>query len=174
MKTTERLIRDNTELLRQGLGVLEKLPDELYVRPEPRVDASGVGVHLRHIIDFYACLLRDLESGRIDFDRRERDPRLETERDYAAQRLRELVSALPTLAQCSANTALSVRIDADREDAPWCSSSLGRELRALLSHTIHHFSLVRMILQLNGETVPENFGVAPSTLRYHDDSRGPK
>jgi hypothetical protein len=42
-------------------------------------------------------------------------------------------------------------------------STLARELRALASHTIHHYALVAVVLRLRGVAVPAHFGVAPST-----------
>ncbi len=46
------------------------------------------------------------------------------------------------------------------------SSSLRRELHFLLSHTVHHYALIAMILARHGVEVEPDFGVAPSTLRH--------
>jgi hypothetical protein len=45
-------------------------------------------------------------------------------------------------------------------------SSIGRELQALSSHTIHHFALIAITLRLHGFDVDQDFGMSPSTLRY--------
>ena len=52
------------------------------------------------------------------------------------------------------------------DDAPWADSSVERELQVLLSHTVHHYALIAVALRLHGHPVDEEFGVAPSTLRY--------
>jgi hypothetical protein len=46
------------------------------------------------------------------------------------------------------------------------TSSVGRELQALSSHTIHHFALIAVTLRLHGIQVDPIFGTSPSTLRY--------
>ena len=51
------------------------------------------------------------------------------------------------------------------------TSSIGRELQALSSHTIHHFALMAMTLQALGFQLDRDFGMAPSTLRYQAAKR---
>jgi len=48
----------------------------------------------------------------------------------------------------------------------WCTSSVLRELDFLQSHTVHHYSLIAMLLRLHEIDPGEDFGVAPSTLKY--------
>ena len=48
----------------------------------------------------------------------------------------------------------------------WLVSSIGRELQALSSHTIHHFALIAITLRLHGVEVSPDFGMSPSTLTY--------
>jgi uncharacterized damage-inducible protein DinB len=44
-------------------------------------------------------------------------------------------------------------------------STLARELLFVISHTIHHQALIAVLLSAAGRTVPEAFGLAPSTPR---------
>lgn len=170
--TRHRLVEDNVALLRQGVAVLEALPDGLYAAEEARVSSSGIGGHVRHCIDYYACLLRGLDGGRVDYDRRERDERLERDRDYALARMRALIEELRALPATDAEPPLQVKMDCgleDEERAPWSRSSLPRELHALISHTVHHYALVAVMLRLQGQEPPAEFGVAPSTLRHWEE-----
>ena len=50
------------------------------------------------------------------------------------------------------------------------SSTVGRELQYLLDHTIHHYAIIAIILKAQSITVPEEFGVAPSTLKYWEST----
>lgn len=50
-------------------------------------------------------------------------------------------------------------------NSDWSISSLKRELQFLLSHTIHHYSLIALALRLQGFEPGAAFGVAPSTLK---------
>lgn len=51
-------------------------------------------------------------------------------------------------------------------DTDWSFTSVGRELRFLLSHTVHHCALIAILLSLRGGEVPNGFGIAPSTERH--------
>jgi uncharacterized damage-inducible protein DinB len=161
------LISDTLRLLDQGVALCDSIDDELYGKPEPVVSSSGIGSHLRHCIDYFDRFLEGLAGGRLDYDQRKRDPLLETNRLHARRKLRSLASACRGLASCD-RTELRVKQDCASEtaDAPWTASSVERELQFLMSHTVHHFALIAVILRLNGLEPADGFGVAPSTLRY--------
>jgi uncharacterized damage-inducible protein DinB len=174
MTALETLIDDNVALLRQGLTMLEGLDDEAYARAHPSVGLSGVGSHLRHLVDFYERLFAGVEAGRVDYDARARDPRLEREVDYTSARLRRLITELEELPARAVAPALEVKSDSEGASpatAPWTASSLERELQAVLSHTVHHYALMAVALRLSGHEPDESFGVAPSTLRYWKEQR---
>ena len=159
----------NILALRQGLELFERLGPERYAAPPGDLAASGVGGHFRHVHDYYVCLLAGLAEGRVDYDRRPRDPRFEQELAYAAHATRECIGALERLCAEDAERELLVRADAspdEDENGSWCRSTLARELRFLFSHTIHHYALIRLLLRAAGEECEESFGVAPSTLEY--------
>ena len=60
-----------------------------------------------------------------------------------------------------------VEVSTESPDVPeWSQSSVKRELQFLLSHTIHHYSLVAVALRTQGFEPGAAFGVAPSTLRH--------
>ena len=50
----------------------------------------------------------------------------------------------------------------------WTASTVGRELAYLLSHTIHHYALIRLLAYDHGVRLDAEFGVAPSTLKHRD------
>jgi hypothetical protein len=54
----------------------------------------------------------------------------------------------------------------EEDTSCWCRSTVARELQFLLSHTIHHYALIALVLRLQGFTTGEEFGVNPSTLRH--------
>jgi len=76
------LIRDNTGYLRQAMDLARQIPDDLYGNNDNPCFRSGVGRHLRHILGFYQCFLAG-QDGKIDYDARNRDERVEADRDYA-------------------------------------------------------------------------------------------
>jgi len=168
MKTRQILIADCLRLLDQGLALLASLDDALYAKPEAAVSSSAIGSHLRHCIDFYELFLEGLSDGRIDYDLRRRDERVERSTGYARWKIADLQTSLRDLRGRALPRRLEVKQDSAGADGrePWAASSVERELQTLGSHTVHHFALIGVILRLNGHEPPEGLGVAPSTLRY--------
>jgi hypothetical protein len=104
-----------------------------------------------------------VESGRVDYDARQRDELLEKSRSAASDRIRLLIRRLRSAGHLLEDRPISVRNEADC----WLSSSIGRELQTLSSHTIHHFALISAVLTLHGIDVDPDFGMSPSTLRFN-------
>jgi hypothetical protein len=167
MKSTDTLVQLNIEFLRQGRSLLELIDDETYTAAEPPVYTSGIGEHVRHIVEHYEMFLRGLPAGFIDYDARDRDVTISGSTDAAALRIDAVIGALSSID--STDTPVEVKLAAskfaDRDD-PRSDSTVKRELQYLQAHTIHHFALIAMILRMRRVDVPEDFGVAPSTLQH--------
>jgi uncharacterized damage-inducible protein DinB len=169
MADVRELAADNATLLQHAIELIARLEDRLF-RGDPAGDGrDGVGKQFRHVIDFYRCCLEGLAGGKVDYARRDRDPRVEHERAAAREALEAVRGRLVDL---SDDAELHVAVDrlAGSEETAWSRSSLLRELHFLMSHTVHHFALIRWILKLQGVDVEPGFGVAPSTLRYWGES----
>ncbi|MEZ5979058.1 MAG: DinB family protein [Planctomycetota bacterium] len=167
----------NQAVLRQGIDVIAALDDDQFRSAPAGLAHSGAGAHFRHIYDYYRCFLRDVDGGRVDYDLRDRDPRFETERDHAVACLGDLVERLGDLAERGsgagedpfADRPLEARMDAvgdAGEFGHWNLTTVQRELRFLVSHTIHHYALIALILKVKGFDCGPDFGVAPSTVEH--------
>ena len=167
--TPESLSHDNVQLLQQALAVLISISDDVFTHLVAPAFNSNIATHFRHCLNFYQTLLAEFDGRRVDYDHRERDPRLVRERGYAIQQYTHMIEAIQILAQHPADTPVLVRQDSSfaPEDAKaWAQSTLLRELQSLVSHTIHHFALIALMLRLQGIEPPPTFGVAPSTITY--------
>ncbi|HMP77378.1 MAG TPA: DUF664 domain-containing protein [Kiritimatiellia bacterium] len=163
------LAEDNLAFLRQARDLVSRLSSSAYASTGHPVFGSGVGAHLRHVLDHYANLLAGVEAGRIDYDARAREQAIESDRAASLARMDELMAGLRGLA-ARADAPLRVKMDCGDQSDPagwWTESSLRRELQFLISHTVHHFALIRLILKIQGIDAGAQFGVAPSTLRHH-------
>lgn len=161
---------DNIRFLKQGLDLIQGLSDDAYTRSSHPEYTSGVGGHLRHCLDHYTNFLAGLPRGRIDYDARQRDERIETDRAYATRVIQNLIRGLAEVQERDADRAVTIKMDGgDESDASlwWSHSSAVRELQFLVSHTVHHYALIALILRSNGLAPAADFGVAPSTLRYN-------
>lgn len=158
-------LEGNRLLLRQGIGLLERLSDELYARS--RGGWAPVGAQYRHILEHYRSFFAGLATGRVDYDARARDENIERSRGVALEATRECLAALEAL-DGKPDRQILVQMDTAAPDAypDWRPSSLGRELQFLSSHTVHHYALIKLLLEDCGLDLGPEFGVAPSTLAW--------
>lgn len=127
--------------------------------------SGSVGAHVRHVLDHVTALLEPAEPGLVDYDTRRRGTLVEHHRPTAIAELRRVAFDLFHLpaADESRPVHLSAVIAANG-DRVAATSSVGRELVFVLSHTVHHQAIVALLLASEGRKTPQRFGVAPSTL----------
>ncbi len=167
MAETNVLIEDNIGYLQQGLDLIASLDDRAYAEPAAVYPGSGIGSHFRHCTDHYERFLAGLAGGRVDYDQRDRNPAIESDRNVAMNTIRTIIGQLEAAA--GEDKPLDVKMDCgdESDEAGWWSrSSARRELQFLVSHTVHHYALIVMMLKARGIDAGPDFGVAPSTLRY--------
>lgn len=166
--TSRLLLNHNLRFLRQAADLLDTIPDDAYTLARPPVFRSGIGAHLRHCLDHYQSFLTGLASGRIDYDARNRDRTTEQSSEAAAGVIAAIIARLNTLTSADLARPVQSKVDCGGEDldAMWTDSTAPRELQFLISHTVHHYALIGMILRLQDLDVPADFGIAPSTLRH--------
>jgi len=154
---------DCEALLEQAISLIARIDDDVFGALTPMSPRGSIGGHLRHVVNFYQSFLNGYEEGRIDYNKRQRDARFERDRLYALRCIEEVSRKLNGLADLNACQHLLVSVE---DDSAWSRSSALRELDFLKSHTIHHYSLVAMLLRLHEIDPGEEFGVAPSTLKH--------
>jgi hypothetical protein len=157
------------EVLRQGGLLLNSLKDEDYTRTVPNVFSSTVGGHYRHCLDHFQSLLQGLDADEINYDHRERNPRIENDRAFALAETNRILHANASIATPFLDCPINVRsrVNYAGDAAPLIGSTVGRELMYAVAHTIHHYALIAVMCAMLEIPVPAGFGVAPSTLQYH-------
>jgi uncharacterized damage-inducible protein DinB len=154
-------------LLRELVGVVERLGDDEYVRKPVGVIPGSVGGHVRHCLDHATALLAAVSTGHLDYDRRERGTAVELDRAAAVDAIRAAEWHLSELVRADCDRPLRVRVLMTADGDPIeVGSTVGRELAYVLSHTIHHYALVGAMVRTLGGAPPERFGYAPSTVRH--------
>lgn len=155
--------------LEQPLESLLLVSRDDFVRGEPDLGLSSIGAHVRHVGDAVECLLTGMGNGRIDFDARTRDERLERDPALAVARLRDLALRVRRLDHECCPESVLVSHDAPSDTAiPVAASTPERELIFLASHCVHHWALVGVLMRKCGISPPSQFGVAVSTLRFRE------
>ncbi|MGF1482857.1 MAG: DinB family protein [Opitutales bacterium] len=162
------LIDDNVAILQQGVQLLRRLSSEQYNRKFPVCFNSSVGGHIRHNFDHTLNFVNGWPEGFVDYDARQRNPRVETDPEAAAQSIEACIDRLGVLKAHDLENPVRVKMDsgAAQESDCWSQSTVRRELQFLISHTVHHYALIATLCALMDVAVTSDFGVAPSTLRH--------
>lgn len=143
------------------------LSDDQYTHQCKALNGATIGEHLRHSYEFYECLLEGVPKKTVSYEARQRDSRLQNERDFSLEKMENLITRLEKL-----TTKGTLRIISKEADQNSVKSSIERELIYCLDHAIHHQALIKIGLNeigCNG-LVTNEFGVAYSTLRYRKQS----
>ena len=156
------------EVLQQGETLLRAMNDANYTRKLRPAFNSAIGGHYRHCIDHFRCLLQGLKANHIDYDNRERDPRIETNREFALAETQRILSACQFIPSEFLDCPINIRSQIAYGDSepPVIKSTVGRELMYAVAHTIRHSALIAVMCGLLNVPVPAGFGIAPSTLKY--------
>ncbi len=169
MQKYTEVVKSNIHFLEQGIELLSSVTDEQYALNNGKYFKSGIGRHFRHIIEHYQSLING-HSEKVNYDDRERNLKMETDRSFAIKELRTIVDSIEGFKKSPELIDNEIQVMSNEgmsgENSKWSSSSIRRELQFLISHTVHHYALIALILRTIGVSVPEEFGVAPSTLKH--------
>lgn len=124
---------------------------------------STIGTHIRHILDFYACIFAMNENKIIDLTARTRDRTAETNCETALQYLNSIASKIKDYKE-NLDEKVLVRdnLGTGSLDIPYTLAAVFAQAN---SHTIHHYAIINYILNgLNVSLKEDNdFGYNPTT-----------
>lgn len=172
MKQPSSLSGAVAEVLRQGESLLRKIDNQIYARRVPAAFNSAIGGHYRHCLDHFQSLLQGLDRE-INYDHRARDVRIENDREFALIETERIIRACQSIPVLFVDRPIHVRAQVNYEtnEPLLIGSTVGRELMYAVAHSIHHYALIAMICRFLNVAVPEGFGVAPSTIKYHSEQQ---
>lgn len=166
MKLLSQMQQSSTHLLQGHLAYfLSQLNDEQYQAPQKLLEGNSIGKHVRHIIEFYQCLLEGLPTGELSYDRRQREIRLEEDLHFAQQRIKQVIVRIEEVLE---NPALLLETCFGEEQALQVPTNWARELAYNIEHTVHHLAILRVLVQAQYSDIqlPFGFGIAYSTLQH--------
>jgi hypothetical protein len=151
-------------LLGQLAWVLRRLEDSHYCAQQARGISGSVGGHVRHCLDHISALTSGVARGQVSYDHRRRGTAVESCRAAALLELQRVARDLKALPAHDLDRPLVLRAALDTGGAPVrVSSTVGRELVFVVSHTIHHLAMIALLLRDFSIDVPPRFGYAPTT-----------
>ena len=143
---------------------LEQLSPAEYSQSSKILFNASIGQHVRHIIELYVCLYNGYETGTVNYEKRKRDVRIETDKDFAIELMQMICN---NIEKVDKDLLLESNYDEQSTDEINVATNYYRELLYNLEHTVHHMALIRVgINEVSTINIPEGFGVATSTIKY--------
>lgn len=160
----EKFCKENLE---QISSLIQLLKPEEYTRSLTVLSGSSIGQHVRHIAEFYLCLIKGIHRKEVNYDQRERDLRIETDIRFTTYTIDKIRTNLPCGIEDIRMHLSGNFSDCDGESLH-IPTSFYRELAYCLEHSIHHQALIKVGLTELEKVmlINDNFGVAPATIRF--------
>jgi uncharacterized damage-inducible protein DinB len=154
-------------ILEQISSLINGLSNAEYKAELDLLNGNSVGKHVRHIIEFFDLLISGAENGIINYDRRDHEPVFETETGASLDKLTSLKDKIGDILNDKEIILELSYTDSDR-DSVKIKSSIERELAYNIEHAVHHMAIIAIAVKtvFPQVSLPENFGVAFSTLRF--------
>ncbi len=157
-------------MLDQCRGLVVVLSEATYTTESRTLAGGTIGKHLRHVLDHYQAVLSGVGSDcSVDYDERERNVPMETDRGAAIEGIDRVLAGLDGVRACDPGLPLRLRVMVAADGTSLeLSSTLGRELAFATHHAVHHQAMIAAIARELGSPVDVRFGRAPSTLHFED------
>jgi hypothetical protein len=157
------------EILTQLESAVEQFHAGDFIRPSQALSGATIGQHLRHTLEFFLCLEKGFDGGVINYDKREHDKLIESDKFLAIAtigRIREFIRKQ----QQDKSLMLEVGYERHTENTTTVATNYFRELTYNIEHAIHHMAIMKIGVREVAPyiTLAPHFGVAVSTVRYQE------
>ena len=151
--------------LQRGINLLNSIDNQQYSNNSTPPYHSSIGVHMRHILDVFDCILRGLEEGEVDLSARKRNELAESQVSVGIDYFEDVISRLSQLSENDLTQMISVQDDLGGGVVK-ADYSLAAVLIQAHSHAIHHFASIGYIISQLCLDLPDvDFGYNPTTPR---------
>ncbi|MEO8770828.1 MAG: hypothetical protein ABI402_12100 [Ferruginibacter sp.] len=155
-------------VLKQLSGSLISLTNEQYCVKIDTLSDGTIGQHVRHVIEMFVCLHYGYITSTVNYEKRQRDITIETSKELAIQLIERICD---DLFPADKKLTLEVNLDENKRRSRAIPTNYYREIVYNIEHTIHHMALIKIgINQVSDVVLPEEYGVAASTLKYKKES----
>lgn len=163
----KQLHKATTEALQQVQQLIDACDETQYNQACVHSE-SGIGKHVRHILDHFLALQAGLTDNLIDYNRRHRESDIENDPEIASALVTTLLKWFDDSAATLKDRAILVEseISISHEENMSFTSTINRELCYLINHTIHHVAYAKLVAKNLGLTLDSSIGIAPSTATY--------
>lgn len=126
--------------------------------------SGSIGAHVRHCLDHVAALEQAIVTGELSYDRRQRNTVVERDPELARSRLMRASARAGGFAAALVHRPLRAVMQIGDDGASIATTTtVGREVAFVISHTVHHSAMIAVLLEQSNHDVPYRLGVAPTT-----------
>ncbi len=149
--------------------LIQKLNNKQYSEKQEVLSFASIGQHVRHVLEFYICLLFEVKAGVVSYEKRKRDLRIENDIHFAIQTIDSINAELSEITQ-----DLPLKLTFIFALEPSCleiiNTTLYRELAYNMEHCVHHQALIKIGLNNLTEDIKisDSFGVSAATIQYRN------
>ena len=155
------------ESLDQLALIVSKLSQVQFQQSLETLNQNSIGKHVRHVVEFFECLLIGSLHSIVNYDKRERNLLLENNVKFTLSRIEELQSEIENYQD------KSLTLISDYGSGPMkTETTLFRELVYNIEHCVHHLAIIKISIKAHFPSIQldENLGVAYSTQQYQNQS----
>ncbi len=163
------------KLITANLAVISQLTDALYQLDDLRLttrpkgeDKGTIGMHFRHVIEFYQELIRTMKADSVEqlcYDKRKRNLELETSSEGSIRVLEEIAINIQTYTSEDKPLIMQSVLTAGQPMVEF-PTTFYRELHYVMEHAVHHMAIIKMLAEQMGISLDSNFGIAAATQDY--------
>ncbi|MFZ2906931.1 MAG: hypothetical protein WAZ98_12060 [Cyclobacteriaceae bacterium] len=161
-------------ILAQLNDLITQLSDRDFSSPLTSLGHSSIGQHVRHTLEFFICLEEGFQGGLINYDKRAHDKLIETDKVLAQSTILKIQKFIAAQ-QTDKALKLEVGYDLEREEFVTIETNFLRELVYNIEHAVHHMAIMKIGIREIAPAIilPHDFGIAASTIRYHEAANVP-
>lgn len=158
------ILESNLQTLSQTKSLLKHLKNDTLCDASVAPYYSSIGSHVRHILDFYDCILHRCSANVIDLTARKRNQDIESKCDEAKAYLSSIISKLQATDFDMFKTIFVIDdLGSGKVEMPYTFSALFAQAN---SHTIHHYAIINYIANRLKISIEDSyFGYNPTTPR---------
>ncbi|CAN5516487.1 hypothetical protein BH10BAC1_BH10BAC1_19390 [soil metagenome] len=145
-------------------SILVQIESTDYMAELTTLKKASIGKHVRHIVEFYECLLYNSTNDTVNYDERKRNILLEENLTFALDFITEIIDTLEAI---NSNKRLILVSNYENQSISM-ESSLYREITYNIEHTVHHLAIISIAIPIHFDYInlAADFGYADSTIKY--------
>ena len=155
-------------ILSQLTDLVAQIHESDFTKPSDQLSQSTIGQHLRHTLEFFICFESGYQHGVVNYDKRAHDKQIERDKYIALATIGRIEAFVKSFKE--KELKLEVGYDLSQDEFVTINTTAMRELVYNIEHAVHHMAIMKIGIREIAPYVnlPKDFGVAASTIRYHE------